>query len=54
MKIRFKNYWGTRVFLIIMIESMVLIVNKKGSRRITYIGLLNFCLIIQHKPKSDD
>lgn len=53
MTFLFKNYWGTRIFMPIMIESMYL-VTQKGGRRITYIGFLNFCLIIRHKPKFND
>ena len=53
MTFLFKNYWGTRVFMLIMIESMYLI-SSKGARRVTYIGLLNFCVIIKHVPRYND
>ena len=53
MSISFKNYWGTKIFMFIMIESIYYSI-PKGDRRITYIGLLNFCIIIRHKPKLND
>jgi hypothetical protein len=46
----FKNYWGTKVFELIIIQS-ILLHNSESSRRITHIGLLNFCIIINGKRK---
>ena len=53
MNITFKNYWGTKVFVLIIFETMFIHTTERG-RWTTYIGLLNFCLIIRGKVKKNE
>lgn len=53
MKLIFKNYWGTPVIMLIQLETINMH-SSKGTRRVTYIGLCNFCLIIQGKSNYHD
>lgn len=52
MKAQFVNHWKTRSFTLITV-SFVSIRTSYGYKDLLYIGLLNFCLTIQFKPKND-
>jgi hypothetical protein len=50
---RLKNYWrkGSKITLIIMLESIIYSTTTR-SRRVTYIGFFNFCLMIYGKSNE--
>lgn len=50
-KIVFRNYWKTKVTVLIQIES-ILYTTSKGSRRVTYLSLLNFGILMYGKPRK--
>ena len=52
MSVQFRNYWGTKVFMLIMFETMFIHTTQRG-RWTTYIGLLNFCIIIIGKIRKN-